>query len=158
VPEPDIPKPWPRPWTWAIVLAVLLFGAHATMRWWGPALVQVLFGDIPTPADAPPLVWALLGCWFILSFAGGKVIGSLIGDGSSVRERHRWQQEQAKRRAQWALQRQLWEMERHIREAAMSDEDRQWHQPLYGNRSVPRHGHDVLAPPGRGGAGAGLEP
>ena len=140
------------------MLAVLLFGAHATMRWWGQALVQVLFGDIPTPADAPPLAWALLGCWFLLSFAGERVIGSLSGDGSSVRERHRWQQEQAERRAQWALQRQLWEMERHIREAAMSDEDRQWHQPLYGNRSVPGHGHDVLAPPGRGGAGAGLEP
>jgi hypothetical protein len=85
-------------------------------------------GDIPTPADAPPLVWALLGCWFILSFAGGKVIGSLIGDGSSVRERHRWQQQQAERQITWALQRQLWEMEQHIREEAMSDEDRQWHQ------------------------------
>jgi len=77
VPEADRHTPWPRPWTWAIVLAVLLFGAHATIRWWGQALVQVLFGDIPTPADAPPLVWALLGCWFILSFTGGKVIGSL---------------------------------------------------------------------------------
>ena len=115
VPEPDRHKPWPRAWTWAIVLAVLLFGAHATMRWWGQALVQVLFGDIRTPTDAPPLVWALLGCWFILSFAGGKVIGSLIADGSSIRERHRWQQQQAERQAQWALQRQLWKMERHIR-------------------------------------------
>jgi hypothetical protein len=70
VPEPDRHKPWPRPWTWAIVLAVLLFGAHATMRWWGQALVQALFGDIPTPADAPPLVWALLGCWFGLLYIG----------------------------------------------------------------------------------------
>jgi hypothetical protein len=54
VPEPDRHKPWPRPWTWAIVLAVLLFGPHATMCWWGQALVQALFGDIPTPTDAPP--------------------------------------------------------------------------------------------------------
>jgi hypothetical protein len=81
--------------------------------------VQVLFGDIPTPADAPPLVWALLGGWFILSFAGGKVLGSLIGDGSSVRERHRWQQEQAERQAQWALQRQLWEMEWRLRKVRL---------------------------------------
>jgi hypothetical protein len=43
-------------WTWAIVLAVLLLGAHATIRWRGQALMQVLFGDIPTPADAPLLV------------------------------------------------------------------------------------------------------
>jgi hypothetical protein len=41
---------------------MLLFGAHATMRWWGQALVQILFGDIPTPADTPPFLWALLGC------------------------------------------------------------------------------------------------
>jgi hypothetical protein len=67
------------------VPAVLLFGAHATMRWWGQVLVQVLFGGVRTPADAPPFLWALLGCWVILSFAGGKMIGSLIGDGSSVR-------------------------------------------------------------------------
>jgi hypothetical protein len=100
VPEPDIPKAWPRPWTWAIVLAVLLFGAHATIRWWGQALVQALFGDIPTPANAPPLVWALLECWFILPLVGGKAIGSLICDGSSVRERRRWQQQQAERQAQ----------------------------------------------------------
>jgi hypothetical protein len=70
VPEPDRHNPWPRSWTWAIVLVVPLFGAHATMRWWGQALVQVLFGDIPTPADAPPLVWALLGCWLGLSYIG----------------------------------------------------------------------------------------
>jgi hypothetical protein len=70
VPEPDRHKPWPRPWTWAIVLAVLLFGAHAMMRWWGQTLVQILFGDIPTPANVPPLVWALLGCWFGLSYIG----------------------------------------------------------------------------------------
>jgi hypothetical protein len=77
------------------VLAVLLFCAHATMRWWGQALVQVLFGHVPTSADALPLAWALLGCWFLLSFAGERVIGSPIDDGSSVRERHRWQIEQA---------------------------------------------------------------
>jgi hypothetical protein len=61
VPESDRHKPWPRPWIWAIVLAVLLFGAHAMMRWWGQTLVQILFGDIPTPANVPPLVWRSWG-------------------------------------------------------------------------------------------------
>jgi hypothetical protein len=72
VPEPEIHKPWPRPWTWAIVLAVLLLGAQATARWWGPALVQVLSGGITTPADAPPFLWALLVGWVILSLTGGR--------------------------------------------------------------------------------------
>jgi hypothetical protein len=98
VPEPDIHKPRPQAWTWTIVLALLLFGAHATIRWWGTALVHVLFGDIPTLADAPPLVWALLAGWLVLSFAGGQVLGSLVGEGSSVRDRHRWEHEQAERK------------------------------------------------------------
>ena len=72
VPEPEIPQPWPRPWTWAIVLAVLLLGAQAPARWWGPALVQVLSGGIPGPADAPPFLWALLVGWVILSLTGGQ--------------------------------------------------------------------------------------
>jgi hypothetical protein len=70
VSEPDRHKPWPQPWTWTIVLAVLLFGAHVTMRWWGQGLVQVLCGDISTPADASPRAWTLLGCWLGLSYVG----------------------------------------------------------------------------------------
>jgi serine phosphatase RsbU (regulator of sigma subunit) len=61
----------------------------------------------------------------------GRVIGSLISEGSVARERHHWQQEQAERQAQCAPQWQLWEMERHIREEAMSDEDRQRHQQYH---------------------------
>jgi len=117
MPEPTTHKPWPRPWTWAIALAVLLFGGHATVRWWGAALVRVLFGDIPTPADAPPLAWVLLAGWLILSFAGGQVLGSLRGEGSRVRDR-RWAHEQAAREWQWAL-------ERKLREECLPDRQRE---------------------------------
>jgi hypothetical protein len=101
-PVTNVPRtPWPRAWTWAIVLAVGLFGAHATTRWWMPALAQALFGNIPTPADAPPLVWALLAGYLILSLAGGLTIASLCTEGSLVRDRHRWQHEEAERRRRW---------------------------------------------------------
>ena len=125
MPALEIDKSRPRSWTWAIALAVLLFGGHATVRWWFPALAQALFGGIPTPADAPPLVWALLAGWFILSFVGGRVLGSLIGEGSSVRDRHRWVHEQAERERQWALLRQLRELERQIREERLPDGERE---------------------------------
>ena len=64
---------------------------------------------------------ALLVVWVIVSAVGGMVIGLLITEGSSVRDRRRWQQEQAQRR-------QLWDMEQQIREENMSEEWRQWHQ------------------------------
>jgi hypothetical protein len=55
VAESHTGKPWPRTWTWAIVLALGLFGAHATSRWWLPALMQRLFGQVPdTFAEIPP--------------------------------------------------------------------------------------------------------
>jgi hypothetical protein len=101
------------------VLAVLLVGAHATARWWGPALAGVLFGDVPTPADAPPLLWALLACWLLIALTGGAAVGHLIIEGSGVRDRHRWQRE-------WAVREQLRAMERQIREEAMSEEERAW--------------------------------
>jgi hypothetical protein len=56
-----------------------------------------------------------------VSAVGGMVIGLLISEGSSVRERHRWQQEDAQRR-------QLWDLEQSIREERMSEAWRQWHQ------------------------------
>jgi hypothetical protein len=122
VAESHTGKPWPRTWTRAIVLALGLFGAHATSRWWLPALMQRLFGQVPdTFAEIPPLMGALLVVWVIVSAVGGMVIGRLITEGSSVCDRRRWQQEQAQRR-------QLWDMEQQIREESMSEEWRQWHQ------------------------------
>jgi hypothetical protein len=82
------------------MLAVGVFGAHATARWWMPALAQALFGDIPTPADAPPLLWALLAGYIIFSLAGGQALASLCSEGSLVRDRHRWQREEAERRGE----------------------------------------------------------
>lgn len=90
--ESRIDKPWSRTWTWAIMLALGLFSAHATSRWWLPALMQRLFGQVPdTFAEIPPLMGALLVVWVIVSAVGGMVIGLLITEGSSVRDRRRWQ-------------------------------------------------------------------
>jgi hypothetical protein len=125
MPAVDPHTPWPRAWTWAIALAMVLFGAHATTRWWLPALAQALCGDIPTPADAPPLAWAFLAGWIVLSLVGGSAIGSLVGEGRSVRDRHRWAHEQAERERQWALQRQLRELEQQIREERLPEEERE---------------------------------
>jgi hypothetical protein len=83
-----------------------------------------LCGNIPTPADAPPFVWALLAGWLLLSFAEGQVLGSLIGEGSRVRDRHQWAHEQAARERQWVLPRQLRELERQIREERLPEEER----------------------------------
>jgi hypothetical protein len=103
------------------VLAVLTFGAYGTARWWGPAL----FGEFRSSADAPPVVVAFLVGYVILSVVGGLAIGLLIAGGGSVRERHRWQQEEAERERQRVLQRQLWELERQIWEEGLPDWQRE---------------------------------
>lgn len=69
----------------------------------------------------PPLVGVLLVGYVFLSLFGGWVIGSLISEGSSVRDRHRRQHEQA-------LQQQLRELEQQIREEQLSDAERQRRQ------------------------------
>jgi RecB family exonuclease len=121
VPEPDQHQPWPRAWTCAIVLAVGVFGAHATTWWWMPALAQALFGEIPTPADAPPLVWALLAGYLILSLAGGRALASLETEGRLVRDRHRWQHEEATRERQRAQEREDWQRLQEIRDQLYLD-------------------------------------
>jgi len=68
-------------------------------------------------------MWVLLAGWLLLSFAGGQVLGSLAGEGSS--DRHRWAHEQAERERQWALQRQLRELERQIQEERLPEEERE---------------------------------
>jgi hypothetical protein len=44
------------------------------------------------------------------------------------RERRRWQQQEAERQRQWALQRQLCELEDQIREERLPQADREWRQ------------------------------
>lgn len=51
----------------------------------------------PPLADAPPLVWALQVGWFVVSFTGGQVLSLLVREGSSVRDCHWWEHEQAER-------------------------------------------------------------
>lgn len=62
------------------------------------------------------------------------IIGTVIGLGPCLvltrwldrRERRRWQQQEAESQRQFALQRQLWELEDRIREERLSDEEREW--------------------------------
>ena len=126
--DSTIRTPWPRAWTWALVLGPLLVGAQATLRWWGAALGRRLVGDIPTPADALPLVWTLLVSWILCSLLGGWMVGVLIAEGSHAREQWRWRQEQAARARQWAIREPLRELEPQIREEQMSEEERAWHR------------------------------
>ena len=114
--RPD--KPWPRTWTWAVALAVLVFGAHGTTYWWLTALMRVLFGEIQTAAAVPPRAWAILACYLLLSLFAGLMIANLCTEGSLARDRHRWQQEQAQRR-------QLWDLEQQIREEALPEGERE---------------------------------
>jgi hypothetical protein len=104
VPDHTARTRWPRAWTWAIVLAVALFGAHAMTRWWGPAL----FGEFTSFADVPPVVAILMAGRVIVSLFAGMIIGLLISEGSNVRDRHRWQREETLRRQLWELEDQIW--------------------------------------------------
>jgi hypothetical protein len=122
VPEDVTRKPWPRAWTRALVLAVGLFGAHATSRRWLPALMRRLFGQVPdTFAETSPPTGAPLVVWVVVPAVGGTVIGRLVTEGRSVRDRHRWQRERTQRRQRWGRERQ-------IREERTSEAWRQWHQ------------------------------
>jgi hypothetical protein len=90
----DSRTPWPRAWTGAIALAVTLAAAHSTGQWWLPALVQVLFGDVPQSVSdiTPGVAWVLI-VWIMLSLAGGAAISLLFFEGVSARDRHRWRHE-----------------------------------------------------------------
>jgi hypothetical protein len=98
VAKSTIRNPWPQAWTWAIVLAVSLIVAHGTHRWWFTAIVQTLFGDVPESFSevTPGLAWVMIG-WVVLSLAGGVGLALLIGEGVLVRDRYRWDQEEATR-------------------------------------------------------------
>jgi len=105
-------------------------GAQCDDGWWGPALVQVLFGDIPTPADAPPLVWALWGAGSSSRSPGERVIGSLMATAAASASAT-VHQEQAKPGPSGPCSGSSGRWNGTSREAAMSDRRRQWHQPLY---------------------------
>ena len=147
-PVTNAPRPpWPRAWTWAIVLAVGMLGMHATLRWWGASLAQALFGDLPpTPAEAPPLLWALLAGYLILSWAGGLGIAELCTEGSLVRDRHRWQYEEAERQRLQQIRDQLW-----LESLPEPDRERVLARPRE-ERELERRAEAILAAERRGDA------
>jgi hypothetical protein len=117
-----IHNPWPQAWTWAIVLAVSLIVAHGTHRWWFTVIIQTLFEYVPESFSevTPGLAWVMIG-WVVLSLAGGVGVALLIGEGIMVRDRYRWDQEEATRKAQWARERQEWQRLQEIRDQLWLD-------------------------------------
>jgi hypothetical protein len=65
-----------------------------------------------------------------LGFAAGSLVVYAVviplGWWLDRRERRRWQQQNAERQRQWALQRQLCELEDQIREERLSEAAREW--------------------------------
>jgi hypothetical protein len=108
---------WPWQWTMAAVLALVVFGAHATVRSWLPGVLRPLCGEVPDLAQAPPILTLLLAGYVVLSVIGGLLIGVGITDGQSARDRARWAEEQEARRR-------LWAMEQQVREEHLSEEER----------------------------------
>jgi hypothetical protein len=126
---------WPWQWSMAGLLALLVFGMHASLRFWLPGLFVRLFGEVPDLAQAPPAMIMLLGGYVLLSFISGVLIADRVSEGQLARWRARWAHEEAERRRQWALQEQFRAMERQIREEQLPEQEREWHRQ-YQERQV----------------------
>jgi hypothetical protein len=111
-------KAWPWQWTMAGVLVLLVFGMHASLRFWLPGVLTYLFGEVPDLAHAPPAMITLLVGYVLLSVIGGVLIAACIRDGQFARDQARWAQEAEMRRR-------LWAMEQQIREERLSEEERE---------------------------------
>jgi hypothetical protein len=85
-------------------------------------MVQTLFGSVPESFSevTPGLAWVMIG-WVVLSLAGGVGVAWLIGEGILVRDRYRWDQEEAVRKAQWAHEQQEWRRLQEIRDQLWLD-------------------------------------
>jgi hypothetical protein len=108
---------WPWQWSMAGLLAVLVFGTHASLRFWLPGLFVRLFGEVPNLAQAPPAMIMLLGGYVGLSFIGGVLIADRVSAGQLARDQARWAHEEEVR---WRL----WAMERQVREEHMPAAER----------------------------------
>jgi hypothetical protein len=108
---------WPWQWTVAGVVALVMFGAHATVRSWLPGVLRPLFGEVPDLAQAPPAMIGLVAGYLVLSWLGGTQIAKWMGDGQSARDHARWAEEAA-------IRRRLWAMEQQIREEQLSEAER----------------------------------
>jgi hypothetical protein len=126
---------WPWQWSMAGLLAVLVFGMHASLRFWFPGILMRLFGEVPDLAQAPPAMIMLLVGYVLLSLIGGVLIAACISDGQHARWQARWAAEQE-------AQRQLAAMERQVREEQMPAAERQRLQESRARegRSRPRPG------------------
>ena len=109
---------WPWQWSLAGLLALLVFGMHASLRFWLPGLFVRLLGEVPDLVQAPPAMIMLLGGYVLLSFIGGVLIADRVSEGQLARSRARWAYEAAVRQR-------LWAMEQHIREEQMPPAQRQ---------------------------------
>jgi hypothetical protein len=100
------------------LLALLVFGMHASLRLWLPGLFVRLFGEVPDLAQAPPAMIMLLGGYVLLSFIGGVFIADRISEGQLALWRARWAHEEKVRQR-------LWVMEQQIREEQLPAAERQ---------------------------------
>jgi hypothetical protein len=110
------------------LLALLVFGMHASLRFWLPGLCIRLFGEVPDLAHAPPAMVMFLIGYVVFALIGGGLIAICINEGQHARWRARWAHEEEVRRHQWALREQLREMERQIREDQLPEQEREWHR------------------------------
>jgi hypothetical protein len=113
---------WPWQWSLAGLLALLVFGMHASVRFWLPAMLKALFGEVPDlMGEVPPAVLLVLIAYLGLSVIGGLLIGGYISEGQWARDRARWTQEEETRRR-------LRAMEQQIREEQLPEDQRRWHE------------------------------
>jgi hypothetical protein len=116
---------WPWHWSMAGVLALVVFGAHATVRYWLPVVLRYLCGEVPDLAQAPPAMILIVGGYLVLSWLGGTQIARWMGDGQSTRDQARWAQEQDARRRLWAMEQQIREEQLSAAERARRQQDRE---------------------------------
>ena len=112
----------------AAVLAVGVVLMHGLAGSWMPALFPELQKPITEPIQLGLGVKLFLMGYLVLSVAGGAGVVLLFSEGTFIRDRQRWAHEEEVRRRQWALQEQLREMERQIREEQLPDQERAWHR------------------------------
>jgi hypothetical protein len=123
--EASMRKAWPWQWTMAGVLVLLVFGAHATVRYWLPVVLRHFFGEVPDLAQAPPALMLLLAGYVVLSVIGGLLIGVGITDGQSARDQARWAEAAEARRRLWAMEQQIREEQLSEAERARRQQDRE---------------------------------
>jgi hypothetical protein len=115
-------------WCAAALLAGGAVLMHGLADQWMPARFPELQKSITEPIQLGLGVKLVLMGYLVLSVAGGVSVVLLIGAGLSALDQRRWDRKEAERRRQWALQEQLREIERQIREEQWPEQERKWHR------------------------------